>query len=65
VINLSQEAAGADIGADAGGLEAEMPLYTRAIAGFGYLIGLAGAAMLYMGWKLKKKYGKKENEETA
>ena len=42
-----------------------MPLYTSAIAGFGYLIGLAGAAMLYMGWKLKKKYGKKENEETA
>ena len=52
VINLSQEAAGAR----AGGMGTEMPLYTRAIAGFGYLIGLAGAAMLYMGWKLKKKY---------
>ncbi|MEA2074548.1 MAG: carboxypeptidase-like regulatory domain-containing protein [Euryarchaeota archaeon] len=52
VINLSQEAAGAG----AGGMGAEMPLYTRAIAGFGYLIGLAGAAMAYMGWKLKRKY---------
>jgi len=56
VINLTQEAAGAGIGADAGGIETEMPLYTRAIAGFGYLIGLAGAAMLFIGWKLKKKY---------
>lgn len=36
----------------------EMPLYTRTIAGFGYLIGLAGAAMAYMGWKMKKKYEK-------
>ncbi len=52
VINLSQEAAGAS----AGGMGTEMPLYTRAIAGFGYLIGLAGAAMLYMGWKQKKRY---------
>ncbi len=52
VINLSQEAAGAG----AGGMGTELPLYTRTIAGFGYLIGLAGAAMLYMGWKLKKKY---------
>ena len=50
VINLSQEAASASAG------EMELPLYTRVIAGFGYLIGLAGAAMLYMGWKLKRKY---------
>jgi nickel transport protein len=54
VINLSQEAAG--VSAGAAGMETEMPLYTRAIAGFGYLIGLTGAAMAYMGWKLKKKY---------
>jgi nickel transport protein len=55
VINLSQVAAGADTGAgSAGGIE--MPLYTRIIAGFGYIIGLAGAAMAYVGWKLKKKY---------
>jgi nickel transport protein len=49
VINTSQEGAGA------GGTGTEMPLYTRIIAGFGYLIGLAGAAMLYMSWRLKKK----------
>jgi len=50
VINTSQEGAGA------GGTGTEMPLYTRVIAGFGYLIGLAGAAMVYMSWRLKKKY---------
>jgi len=49
VINTSQEGAGA------GGTGTEMPLYTRIIAGFGYLIGLAGAAMVYMSWRLKKK----------
>ena len=54
VINISQEA----VGASAGGMETEMPLYTRTIAGFGYLIGLAGAAMAYMGLKMKKKYEK-------
>ena len=47
VINTSQEGAG--------GTGTEMPLYTRIIAGFGYLIGLAGAAMVYMSWRLKKK----------
>lgn len=52
VINLSQEAASAG--------ETEMPLYTRIIAGFGYLIGLAGAALAYMGWKQKKKYEPKK-----
>jgi len=52
VINLSQVATGAGAGS-AGGIE--MPLYTRIIAGFGYIIGLAGAAMVYMSWKLKKK----------
>ena len=53
VINLSQASVGAGAGS-AGGIE--MPLYTRIIAGFGYIIGLAGAAMAYVGWKLKKKY---------
>ncbi len=56
VINLSQETAG---GA-AGVMGTEMPLYMRVIAGFGYLTGLAGAALAYTGWKLKKKY---ENEK--
>jgi nickel transport protein len=50
VINLSHVAAGAG---SAGGTE--MPLYTRVIAGFGYLVGLAGAAMAYVGWRQKKK----------
>ena len=53
VINLSQTAVGAGAGS-AGGTE--LPLYTRIIAGFGYLIGLAGVLMLYVGWNLKKKY---------
>jgi len=56
VINISQEAASAD----AGGMGTEMPLYTRTIAGFGYLIGLTGAALAYMGWKQKKKYEPKK-----
>ena len=56
VINLSQVAAGTGAGAGAGSAGGtEMPLYTRIIAGLGYLLGLAGAAMAYMGWKLKKK----------
>ena len=52
VINLSQASAGAGAGG-AGGTET--PLYVRVAAGLGYLIGLAGAAMVYMCWKLKKK----------
>jgi len=52
VINLSQAAAGAGAGS-AGGTE--MPLYTRVIAGFGHIIGLAGAAMVYMSWRRNKK----------
>jgi nickel transport protein len=55
-INLSQVSAGAD------GAGTEMPLCSRVIAGFGYLIGIAGAAMAYMGWKQKKKYGKAEKD---
>ncbi|MGB2728665.1 MAG: hypothetical protein WBD09_09355 [Halobacteriota archaeon] len=51
VVNLTQAASPGD--------GTEMPLYTRVIAGFGYLIGLAGAAMAYMGWKQKKKKGEK------
>ncbi len=48
VVNLTQAASP--------GEGTEMPLYTRVIAGFGYLLGLAGAAMAYMSWKMKKKY---------
>ncbi len=46
-INLSQDGAG--------GAGTEMPLYTRVIAGFGYLIGIAGFAMAYVYWKRNKK----------
>lgn len=49
-INLGQDVA------EAGGTGAEMPLYSNIIAGFGYLIGIAGVAMAYMCWKQKKKY---------
>lgn len=48
-INLSQVSTGAD------GAGTEMPLYTRVIAGFGYLIGIAGFAMAYVYWKRNKK----------
>lgn len=34
----------------------EMPLYTRIAAGFGYLIGLAGIAFGYLGWRKKKEH---------
>jgi uncharacterized membrane protein YidH (DUF202 family) len=57
VINLSQEAT------SAGGMGAEMPLCTRAIAGFVYLMGIAGVAMAYMSWKQKKKYAREEKEQ--
>ncbi len=56
-INLSQDVA------EAGGTSAEMPLYSRIIAGFGYLIGIAGVAMAYMGWKQKKKYERGDKEQ--
>jgi nickel transport protein len=56
-INLSQNVA------EAGGTGAELPLYSRIIAGFGYLIGIAGAAMAYMGWKQKKKYELGDKEQ--
>ena len=56
-INLSQNVA------EAGRTGAELPLYSRIIAGFGYLIGIAGVAMAYMGWKQKKKYGRGDKEQ--
>lgn len=33
----------------------ELPLYMRIVAGFGYLLGLAGVALAYTGWKKSKK----------
>jgi len=52
-----------NLSAGAGGTGAELPLYSRIIAGFGYLIGIAGAAMAYMGWKQKKKYERGDKEQ--
>ncbi|MFO7967314.1 MAG: Ig-like domain-containing protein [Archaeoglobaceae archaeon] len=36
------------------GEDQELPLYMRIGAGFGYLLGLAGAALAYTGWKKNK-----------
>lgn len=36
---------------------AEMPLYLRVLAGLGWLMGLAGAAMAYVGWRRGKSAG--------
>lgn len=38
----------------------EMPLYLRVIAGFGYLLGLAGISCLFVAWNLNKKSKLKE-----
>ena len=38
-----------------GGLE--MPLYTRIIAGFGYLVGIAGIALIIMSRKARRRSG--------
>jgi nickel transport protein len=44
---------GADVQQSGGGLE--MPLYTRIIAGFGYLLGIAGIALFIMSRKTQRK----------
>jgi nickel transport protein len=38
----------------------EVPPYQAAIAGLGYLLGLAGIATLYATWRLKKREGEDE-----
>jgi len=40
--------------ASAGSTAAELPLFAKIIAGFGYLIGLAGIAMMYQAHKINK-----------
>lgn len=47
--------------AGGGGLQetAELPLSMRIVTGFGYLVGLAGIAMLFSARKLKKEYENK------
>ncbi len=41
-------------GVSSGSSDAELPLFARIIAGFGYLTGLAGVAMIYTARKMKK-----------
>ncbi len=43
------------IGEESEGGTSEMPLYITVTAGLGYLIGLGGAAIGYMGWKARRK----------
>ena len=43
-------------------LKKEMPLYSKILAGFGYLLGLAGIAMIYVSWK-KSKEGRVRDDE--
>jgi len=50
------------IGEESQGGTGEMPLYITVTAGLGYLIGLAGAAAAYMGWKAQRK---KESETPS
>jgi len=63
VINLTATGA-----AEGGEGAAAFPLYARVIAGLGWLMGLAGAAMLYIGWRYKREFEgrvKSEGGETA
>jgi len=38
----------------------ELPLFSKVLAGFGWLAGIAGASMAYIGWREKKKYRNKK-----
>lgn len=49
IVNLK----GADISKEK---ERKLPLLFRVFAGLGYLLGIAGAGMAYIGWREKKKY---------
>ena len=48
------------LGTAAGSSDEEVPPYQAAIAGLGYLLGVAGIATLYATWRLKKKEGEDE-----
>lgn len=39
------------VSSSSSGEKKELPLYTRIVAGFGYLLGLAGVALAYTSWK--------------
>ncbi|GAG34932.1 unnamed protein product, partial [marine sediment metagenome] len=43
------------IGGEGQGGSNEIPLYITVVAGLGYLIGIGGAAVGYIGWKARRK----------
>ncbi|MCK4443241.1 MAG: hypothetical protein KAW09_01770 [Thermoplasmata archaeon] len=45
------------VGTGVGSGGEEMPLYLNALAGLGYLLGLAGIASLYAAWRSRRKAG--------
>jgi len=49
VINLAAPGS-----AETGESFAAIPLYARVVAGLGWLLGLAGAAMVYTGWRARR-----------
>lgn len=41
-----------------------IPLYARVVAGLGWLLGFAGAAMVYTSWKARRGKGDKDKRTT-
>ena len=62
VIEVEQTGHKAEVtlGTGVGGSGEEVPPYQAAIAGLGYLLGLAGIASLYVTWRMRKKEGDDE-----
>ncbi len=62
VIEVEQTGHKAEVtlGTAAGSTAEEVPPYQAAIAGLGYLLGLAGIATLYATWRMRKKEGADE-----
>ena len=59
VIEVEQTGHRAEVtlGTGVGGSGEEIPPYQAAIAGLGYLLGLAGIASLYVTWRMRRKEG--------
>ena len=62
VIEVQQTGHKAEVtlGTGVGSSEDEVPSYQAAIAGLGYLLGLAGIASFYATWRMRKKEGDDE-----
>ncbi|MCJ2557032.1 MAG: hypothetical protein LN415_08025 [Candidatus Thermoplasmatota archaeon] len=62
VIEVEQTGHKAEVtlGTGVGSSDDEVPSYQAAIAGLGYLLGLAGIASFYATWRLRKKEGADE-----